>query len=304
MIHTHIFICLGASLAAQVWGWDWWVPPSPVEESCQSWAAAPRPSWCVGLRIQIACTSMASRLCTLSSTTKPVNGNEMKFAWMDRTDGRVKDTSALQSCGYLFFWLWGFAVTWLCSVTCIPSQLSVQINRQMCTCALLVLWQVIFHCGSIIARSLATRGADALLLSRSWWDLCPWPRGLTMVDLFWCLNVYADILVPRGVQTPVDVLSQHFVLRSVLQQTPIIFDRSEQLWVTGGDRLIRASTTKHSQFWALHVSSKFWGSFLVRQLFGGVPSREVEEQTRKRRKKDSTSRKLTISLPLSDVICR
>lgn len=25
-----------------------------------------------------------------------------------------------------------------------------------------------------------------------------------MVELFWCLNVYADILVPHGVQTPVD----------------------------------------------------------------------------------------------------
>jgi hypothetical protein len=121
------------------------------------------------------------------------------------------------------------------------------------------------------------------------------------------------VLVPQCVRghlgaprspDPSGCLSQHFVLRSVLQQIPIIFDRSEQLWVTGGDRLIRASTTKHSQFWALHVSSKFWGSFLVRQLFGGVPSREVEEQTRKRRKKDSTSRKLTISLPLSDVICR
>ena len=32
----------------------------------------------------------------------------------------------------------------------------------------------------------------------------PVARGLTVVDLFWCLNVYADILVPRGVQTPVD----------------------------------------------------------------------------------------------------
>ena len=53
--------------------------------------------------------------------------------------------------------------------------------------------------------------------------------GLTMVDLFWCLNVYADIFVPCAVQIQVDVFR-----RSVLQQIPIIFDRSAQLWVTGG----------------------------------------------------------------------